>query len=80
MHWSLAIHAFVETSQGHYKDGTNGTKDYRAVSGLHFNFLQIIIIACYMPKLDNHFFLLYSNVSGKYFISKLKINVKVPLT
>ena len=27
---------FVETFQGHYKDGTNGTRDYRAVSSIVF--------------------------------------------
>ena len=31
--WKLAIKAYVETFQGCYKDGTNGTRDYRAISG-----------------------------------------------
>ena len=58
LHWRLAIHAFVETFQGHYKDGTNGTKDYRAVSGLHFC-LQIIIVACYSHAKVRVYFITY---------------------
>ena len=30
---NLAIHAFVSPFQGCFKDGTNGTRDYRALSG-----------------------------------------------
>lgn len=30
---NLAIHTFVNTFQGCYKDGLNGTRDYRALSG-----------------------------------------------
>ena len=30
------IYVFMNTFQGHYKDGTNGTRDYRAVSCLSF--------------------------------------------
>ena len=33
---SLALHAFVDAFQGCYKDGTNGTKDCRYFSVLHF--------------------------------------------
>ena len=31
--WRIAIKTYVETFQGCYKDGTNGTRDYRALSG-----------------------------------------------
>lgn len=31
--WKIAIKSYVETFQGCYKDGTNGTRDYRALSG-----------------------------------------------
>ena len=46
LQWRLAICALVETFQGHYKDGTNGTKDYRAISVLQFC-LQFIVIVGY---------------------------------
>ena len=38
-----ALHMFVESFQGQYKDGTNGTYDFRAVSAL-FLILRIIIL------------------------------------
>ena len=44
--WRLALCAFAETFQGHYKDGTGGTRDYRAISGLQLC-LQFIIVCCY---------------------------------
>ena len=31
--WSIAIKTYADTFHGCYKDGTNGTRDYRAVSG-----------------------------------------------
>ena len=31
--WLIALHMFTDTFQGCYKDGTNGTRDYRAISG-----------------------------------------------
>ncbi len=31
-----AIYVFLDTFQGHYKDGTNGTRDYRAASCISF--------------------------------------------
>ena len=36
------IYVFMNTFQGHYKDGTNGTRDYRAVSCLNF-LLRLIV-------------------------------------
>ena len=31
-----SIYVFIDTFQGHYKDGTNGTRDFRAVSSISF--------------------------------------------
>ena len=31
--WAVSIQIFVDTIQGCYKDGTDGTRDYRALSG-----------------------------------------------
>ena len=31
-----AIYVFIDTFQGHYKDGTNGSQDYRAASSISF--------------------------------------------
>ena len=31
--WLIALHTFTDTFQGCYKNGTNGTRDYRAISG-----------------------------------------------
>ena len=39
-----ALHTFVESFQGQYKDGTNGTRDFRVVSALLL-ILRILIIA-----------------------------------
>ena len=40
---SQALRTFVETFQGCYKDGTNGTRDCRYFAGLYFIFRIIII-------------------------------------
>ena len=39
------IYVFMNTFQGHYKDSTNGTRDYRAVSCLNF---LIRLVVCWM--------------------------------
>ena len=57
----LALHAFVENFQGHYKDGTNGTRDYRAVSGLQFC-LQVIFVACYSHAKVRFYFISYLQI------------------
>ena len=44
--WQQAIGAFIDTFQGHYKDGTNGTRDYRAASTIHLLVIFVIICAC----------------------------------
>ena len=39
-----AMSAFIDTFQGHYKDGTNGTRDYRAASGIHL--VVLFLMTC----------------------------------
>ena len=41
-----ALHMFVESFQGEYKDGTNGTRDFRMVSA-SFLILRILILASF---------------------------------
>ena len=41
-----ALHMFVESFQGQYKDGTNGTHDFRMISAL-FLILRILILATF---------------------------------
>ena len=41
-----ALHMFVESFQGQYKDGTNGTRDFRMISAL-FLILRILILATF---------------------------------
>ena len=38
-----ALFIFIDTFQGHYKDGTNETHDYRSASGLHLVVLTLMI-------------------------------------
>ena len=42
-----ALHMFVESFQGQYKDGTDGTRDFRMVSASFF-ILRILILATYL--------------------------------
>ena len=42
-----ALHMFVESFQGQYKDGTNGTHDFRMVSA-SFLILRILILALFL--------------------------------
>ncbi len=44
-----AIYVFIDTFQGHYKDGTNGTRDYRVASYISF---LLRIIACYIINIQ----------------------------
>ena len=39
----LILYTFIDTFQGHYKDGTNGTRDYRFFSVVHLVFLALIV-------------------------------------
>ena len=40
-----ALHTFMEAFQGHYKDGTNGTRDFRIVSAVYFIFRLSVLLA-----------------------------------
>ena len=56
--WIVSIQTFVDTFHGCYKDGTNGTRDYRAVSGyilVVWAFLPAVIIAAIAVSSSNHF-------------------------
>ena len=44
-----ALHMFVESFQGQYKDGTNGTRDFRMVSAA-FLILRILIVALFSNR------------------------------
>ena len=44
-----ALHMFVESFQGQYKDGTNGTRDFRVVSAT-FLILRILMLACFLDR------------------------------
>ena len=44
--WVVSMQTFVDTFHGCYKDGTNGTRDYRAVSG------YILAIVTLLPAVD----------------------------
>ena len=46
LRWQQAASAFIDTFQGHYKDGTNGTRDYRAASSIHLLVISLIIWIC----------------------------------
>ena len=43
-----ALHMFVESFQGQYKDGTNGTHDFRMVSA-SFLIIRILVMASFLP-------------------------------
>jgi len=43
-----ALHMFAELFQGQYKDGTNGTRDFRMVTAF-FLILRILIVALFTP-------------------------------
>ena len=44
-----ALHMFVESFQGQYKDGTNGTRDFRMVSA-SFLILRILAVASFINR------------------------------
>ena len=41
--WQLLLYTFIDTFQGHYKDGTDGTRDYRFFSAIHLILLGLIV-------------------------------------
>ena len=44
-----AIYVFMDTFQGHYKDGTNGSRDYRAASSISFILRDLCILSLSSP-------------------------------
>ena len=76
-----ALHIFVESFQGQYKDGTNGTRDFRMVSA-SFLILRILIVALFMdrnyPKQSSSGqILLLASVTCFYAITRpYKVNIK----
>ena len=49
---SIAINTFVSTFQGCYKDGLNGTRDYRAMSGGILAFGVLMIVCANNPLVE----------------------------
>ena len=47
LRWQQGMSAFIDTFQGHYKDGTNNTRDYRAASGIHLVVIFLMILISY---------------------------------
>ena len=74
-----ALHMFVESFQGQYKDGTNGTHDFRMVSA-SFLILRIVIIATFLNRnyyslSSSYKILFFSIVSCMYGITRpYKVN------
>ena len=60
-----ALHMFVESFQGQYKDGTNGTRDFRMVSA-SFLVLRILILAFF---LNHHRLLSHTSIIQGAFIA-----------
>ena len=53
--WLIALHTFTNTFQYCYKDGTNGTRDYRAISGYILAVLLAIpLILGVMTQVHSH--------------------------
>ena len=56
--WRIAIKTYVETIQSCYKDGLNGTRDYRPISGYSlalFGFLPVLMQAVIIKVLPQAF-------------------------
>ena len=54
--WIVSIQTFVDTLHGSYTDGTNGTRDYRAVSG------YILAVFAFFPALQTTLDALFSSM------------------
>ena len=54
-----ALHTFMEVFQGQYKDGTNGTWDFRIVSALYLVF-RIAVLLRFLGQLHS-LFCIYQN-------------------
>ena len=55
LRWQHAVSAFIDTFQGHYKDGTNGTRDYRAASSIHLLVIFVVIVVSFGHQMKTHF-------------------------
>ena len=66
---SLALNAFVDAFQGCYKDGTNGTRDYR-----YFVALQLLIRILFM-----FCFLVAKNLVASIFIFTVVLGIYITL-
>ena len=55
----LALRIFMDVFQGHYKDGTNNTRDYRFFSGIFF-WTRFILVACFVLLSSLYSFLAFS--------------------
>ena len=53
--WRIGIKTFVETYQGCYKDSTDGTRDYRAVSGYSLLLLEISLLILQIITIEDSF-------------------------
>ena len=60
-----ALHMFVESFQGQYKDGTNGTRDFRMVSAT-FLILRILTLPSFLFR--HHYFWSSSEVQCALFV------------
>ena len=70
----LVLMTFIDVFQGHYKDGTNGTRDLRYFSGIYFIFqLLLVIFRCLTSIGEEYVF--YSTIvclvfSGLFFCAQ----------
>lgn len=64
--WLLTIKIFTDTFHGSYKDGTNGTRDYRSIAGI------IFVLWIIFPFLDGMVTLLYT-LTFPWFITLIPI-------
>ena len=51
----LILNTFIDTFQGHYKDGTNGTRDYRVFSMVQMILLGLNVILRMKPSINVYF-------------------------
>ena len=53
--WRIGIKIYVETYQGCYKDSTNGTRDYRAISGYSLIVPEISLLMLQIITIEDSF-------------------------
>ena len=59
LRWQCGLSTFMDAFQGYYKDGRDGTRDYRAASSIHLILIAIIV---------------YRNVSIRHYVSSYKLS------